>query len=432
MIIMTLLTSQLAIMTYDSITSDFIYNSCNEYIDMIKTDLTEDTIKYHIETNDLNEKYDNIVSKLSNIIAYSDIDGIQIVKTDALGVYYYYDSTLQYELGTHQAYEKGIFTDTGAKQIGNTLHLVYPLENETGLYGYINIIKSNQTLTTGKSEFSLSMLSDLIIVFLTQAIVYLVILYKKVIKPINELSDALDNYTEQNKNDTGIDNLMQRKSNYVSRLNIKTNNEIEDICDNLKLLEYDINKYIDNLSSLKETKINAHIIELIASMQSMILKQMCVDFKSFLPILTYYFKADKVIFITKEDTSYTLMAYDSETKKYNKYSTPQTDDNMNSLMGSQEYKTINLRDLPSTLKAVVLKNYTKKQIALTTFGDTTPKHKWEVLIIRSKIEEIKSTDIIIRAIESCIQSFFKDNTINNTQHKQLKLAQPVQKDKQTE
>ena len=70
---------------------------------------------------------------------------------------------------------------------------------------------------------------------------------KALIKPINMLSDAARSFV-QDKNSE------QKDNSAISRLNIRTGDEVETLCDSVKQMERDINRYITNLTAVTAEK----------------------------------------------------------------------------------------------------------------------------------------------------------------------------------
>ncbi len=67
------------------------------------------------------------------------------------------------------------------------------------------------------------------------------------IKPINMLSDAARSFVQDRSSE-------QKDDSAISRLNIRTGDEVETLCDSVKQMEQDINSYIDNLSKVTAEK----------------------------------------------------------------------------------------------------------------------------------------------------------------------------------
>ncbi|MBR4656212.1 MAG: SpoIIE family protein phosphatase [Oscillospiraceae bacterium] len=67
------------------------------------------------------------------------------------------------------------------------------------------------------------------------------------IKPINMLSDAARSFVQDRSSE-------QKDDSAISRLNIRTGDEVETLCDSVKQMEQDINSYIENLSKVTAEK----------------------------------------------------------------------------------------------------------------------------------------------------------------------------------
>ena len=70
---------------------------------------------------------------------------------------------------------------------------------------------------------------------------------KALIKPINKLSEAARSFVQDRSSG-------QKKDSAVSRLKIRTGDEVETLCDSVKQMEQDINNYITNLTAVTAEK----------------------------------------------------------------------------------------------------------------------------------------------------------------------------------
>ncbi len=91
-----------------------------------------------------------------------------------------------------------------------------------------------------------------VMLFMSIAVVVLiaVILFgitKILIKPINKLSDAARSFVQDRRDELKDDSA-------ISRLNIRTGDEVETLCDSVKQMEKDINNYITHLTAVTAEK----------------------------------------------------------------------------------------------------------------------------------------------------------------------------------
>jgi len=91
-----------------------------------------------------------------------------------------------------------------------------------------------------------------VILFMGIAVVALiaVILFgivKALIRPINQLSDAARSFIQDRDGE-------QKSDSAISKLNIRTGDEVETLCDSVKQMERDINSYIANLTAVTAEK----------------------------------------------------------------------------------------------------------------------------------------------------------------------------------
>ena len=92
----------------------------------------------------------------------------------------------------------------------------------------------------------------IVTIFMSIAVVVLiaVILFgiaKALIKPINMLSEATRSFVQDQSSE-------RKEDSAISRLNIRTGDEVETLCDSVKQMERDINRYIVNLTAITAEK----------------------------------------------------------------------------------------------------------------------------------------------------------------------------------
>ena len=91
-----------------------------------------------------------------------------------------------------------------------------------------------------------------VILFMGIAVIVLIALIlfgivKALIKPINQLSDAARSFIQDRDGE-------QKSGSAISKLNIRTGDEVETLCDSVKQMERDINSYIANLTAVTAEK----------------------------------------------------------------------------------------------------------------------------------------------------------------------------------
>ena len=91
-----------------------------------------------------------------------------------------------------------------------------------------------------------------VILFMAIAVIVLIALIlfgivKALIKPINQLSDAARSFIQDRDS-------KQKTDSAISKLNIRTGDEVETLCDSVKQMEQDINSYIANLTAVTAEK----------------------------------------------------------------------------------------------------------------------------------------------------------------------------------
>ena len=91
-----------------------------------------------------------------------------------------------------------------------------------------------------------------VIIFMIVAVVLicaliLPIVHATLVKPINTLSKAAGSFVENRSKE-------KQEDSAISKLNLKTGDEVENLCNSIKQMEQDINDYIDNLTAVTAEK----------------------------------------------------------------------------------------------------------------------------------------------------------------------------------
>lgn len=381
----------------------FTKNEMKGVADRMFENIPLDMINAYIDNKIEDDKIKEFKGRMDNIVSTEPITRVHMEVLDHFDGHVFYDSAGEYEVG-YKIPVTDINSKTEVELGGDTINLQYKRD---GVVMSMNVDASaiNKSLVW----YHNTMLAVIVAVEVLQVIITLIMVRNQVVLPLSQLHKALEGYKEMNQNDCSISNINSRKTSFVSSLDIHTNNEIEKICDNLKLLEYDVNKYIDKISelnvnvkdleeSVEERSVSTKILSLITDMQSILIKQMYKDFKSFLPILAYYFKSERVVYVERVNGMNDIMVYGN--RRYKRYQTTELG------IVADEYGRIQLSELPEKLRKLILDGYKKDKIGLNIFGDTYENYEWIVIVARDNINKYDiETDIVVKAVKSCINRF---------------------------
>ena len=114
-------------------------------------------------------------------------------------------------------------------------------DKEGNIFGYSVVDISMNQIKAKETAFSFLLLIVTIIVSVILCLIYIVLVKKAILNPINSLSNAASQYTKSNEH-------------VFSNLNIKTGDEIENLSEAMKKMEQDIDSYIENITSITAEK----------------------------------------------------------------------------------------------------------------------------------------------------------------------------------
>ena len=117
---------------------------------------------------------------------------------------------------------------------------IYDDEGNVFAYSFVDI--SMNDVKAIAASFSAILLVTTIAIVLIFSFIYIQYIRRTVVKPINSLSDAALSYTES------------ENKNVFEKLKIHTGDEIENLSDAMKQMEKDIDKYINDITSITAEK----------------------------------------------------------------------------------------------------------------------------------------------------------------------------------
>ncbi|MBE5827162.1 MAG: HAMP domain-containing protein [Butyrivibrio sp.] len=117
---------------------------------------------------------------------------------------------------------------------------IYDDEGNVFAYSFVDI--SMNDVKAIASSFAAILLVTTIVIVLIFSFIYIQFIRRTVVKPINSLSDAALSYTES------------ENKNVFEKLKIHTGDEIENLSDAMKQMEKDIDKYINDITSITAEK----------------------------------------------------------------------------------------------------------------------------------------------------------------------------------
>lgn len=142
---------------------------------------------------------------------------------------------------------------TRTEEYGWLMTATPAIVNENGdICGYISVDMSMNEIIGSINSFVHTIVIVIVLIAAVFGIIYIILINRAIIRPINTLSEAAAKYSSVSK-DEG--------ENVFSEIEIKSRDEIGRLCDSMKQMEKDINEYVGNITELnsEKEKINAEM-----------------------------------------------------------------------------------------------------------------------------------------------------------------------------
>ncbi len=213
------------------------------------------------------EKYNTMLNTLFDIKNSFDEkdDGIKylyVQKIDGNETTYIFDadnSEDKYQLGTVREIsgpakeaehpEEGLEPFISYDQDDGWLATSYvPVRDNDGkAVALVGIDIDMDKIMADRNNYLKNIIAALSIAVILLCLIIMIIVNKGLVNPINRLSNATSRFVENRSEDAN-------KASELSKLKIKTGDEVETLCDSIKQMERDINEYITNLTAVTAEK----------------------------------------------------------------------------------------------------------------------------------------------------------------------------------
>ena len=121
---------------------------------------------------------------------------------------------------------------------------VYGTDGSVVAYAMIDV--SMDEVMADREAFLENIMLIMVIATLILALLFMWIIHRIVVKPINSLSSAASSFVSDQKS--------EGETSAISQLDIRTSDEIQNLAESIKRMELDINQYIDDLESVTAEK----------------------------------------------------------------------------------------------------------------------------------------------------------------------------------
>lgn len=242
------------------------------YYDAVKQIGEYDDAKYWSDVS-YKDEYDRKANAIKDDLYYEMLDVLFDIK-ESNGVKYLYvqilegnmityimdadDTEEQCQLGTKHAVsgpakevehpEDGIPAFITNDTYGWLCTSVEPVRDDNGKsIALVGVDISMDEIMQDRADYlrSIILFMGIAVIILTAVILIAIVI--ALIKPINMLSDAARSFVQDRSDE-------QKEDSAISRLNIRTGDEVETLCDSVKQMERDINRYIVNLTAITAEK----------------------------------------------------------------------------------------------------------------------------------------------------------------------------------
>lgn len=226
-----------------------------EYVDGVATDSPDEVMT--------SDGYRQIVSMLRKIKDSNDILYLYMIVPEEKGSYYVFDTDESEEAcpyGYFMEYYDGAFKEHAEsflkgekveaiisnREYGWIISVTYPYYVENDFLGYICVDISMDEVVRERQQYLFGSLMIMLAITVIFAVGYIVALNRQIVFPIKKMAKAAEEFVHE-KEGTG-------EASTITALEIRTHDEMEQLCDSLKQMEQDINYYIANLTSVTAEK----------------------------------------------------------------------------------------------------------------------------------------------------------------------------------
>ena len=261
--------------TFSDSMTDYYNRLGTNLVRTLASQLKAEELDHYFETGEMDEDYYQIQSFIQDLVASNDVEYLYVVRPHGVGVTFLFDSDMEvsaggtyYEggycaLGSYVELEGG-FADNLDRLLaglevepivqqdesyGWLMTAMTPVLHEDGtMAGYVMAdISMNEVMNT-RQTFLITLVALLAAVAVVFLIAFLMILRRKVIRPIDQLTQATGAFIQNNEEE------LAEGTATVNVPEIRTGDEVEVLADSFRKMEEDIISYLRGFMAVTAEK----------------------------------------------------------------------------------------------------------------------------------------------------------------------------------
>ena len=261
--------------TFSDSMTDYYNRLGTNLVRTLASQLKAEELDHYFETGEMDEDYYQIQSFIQDLVASNDVEYLYVVRPHGVGVTFLFDSDMEvsaggtyYEggycaLGSYVELEGG-FADNLDRLLaglevepivqqdesyGWLMTAMTPVLHEDGtMAGYVMAdISMNEVMNT-RQTFLITLVALLAAVAVVFLIAFLMILRRKVIRPIDQLTQATGAFIQNNEEE------LAEGTATVNVPEIRTGDEVEVLADSFRKMEEDMISYIRSFMEITAEK----------------------------------------------------------------------------------------------------------------------------------------------------------------------------------
>lgn len=211
------------------------------------------------------QEYQSIITTLDNIKESNNVLYLYIIYPTESGSYFIFDTDHSKDscpYGYYMEYYEGSFSKIAHrlvrgetvpavisnKDYGWIISISHPYISSGGeLIGYVCVDISMEQVVRDRQTFLLNCILVMAVITVIFAFVYMFVFNKIFVSPIKQMTTATAAFVSDRDDD-------DRVLSPISLLKVKTNDELQTLCESLKKMELDLNLHIDNLKNVTAEK----------------------------------------------------------------------------------------------------------------------------------------------------------------------------------
>lgn len=252
--------------TYKRTLEDQLIHTASNLARTMASQVEADSIDRYLECGETDEAYWETRARLIEIQENNDIVFAVVTKPTQEGFYYLYDTDQSddgFQLGDFQAFYPGDFLDNKENflagnaippiitnyEFGWLISALAPIKDENGVMrGYVDVDLSMNEIKAMQHDFLVRLTVLLAGAALALAVIFLLIVRRILVRPINQLSVATGDFVRRQQADREGERVL------LNLPQLDTGDEVGGLYRSIRRMEADIYAYIDNLTAVTAEK----------------------------------------------------------------------------------------------------------------------------------------------------------------------------------